>query len=164
MSYSVIIRGPLGVGKTTISKKLASVLHGRCVSVDSILEKNNLDKIKGGRIPLKNFLKADKIALSELKKSNKKQSIVVFDGNFYYKTQLENLIKNLGMRVYTFTLKASINACIRRDRSRKRKYGKNAVAAVHKLVSRFDSGIVIDTNNKTPAEVTREVLSHLPKI
>jgi len=36
MSYLVIIRGPLGVGKTTIAKKLTVRLEGKYFSVDKI--------------------------------------------------------------------------------------------------------------------------------
>lgn len=164
MKYFFIIRGPLGVGKTTISKKLASILHGEYISVDSVLEQNRLDKIEGRSIPLKNFLKANKISLRIAKKKMSRGKIVIFDGNFYYKGQIMHLIRSLKTQHVVFTLKASLSTCIRRNHARKLKYDKGSVIAVHQLVSKFDYGIVIDTNNKTPAEVTREILSHLPKI
>lgn len=164
MAYFLIIRGPLGVGKTTISKKLASILHSGYISVDSVLEQNHLDRVEGGSIPLKNFLKANRISVQVAKKRHAQGEIIIFDGNFYYKEQIRHLIRHLKARHVVFTLKASVNTCMRRNRSRKLKYDRRAVAAVHNLVSRFNYGTVIDTNNKTPAEVTREILSHLPKI
>ena len=65
MSYYIIIRGPLGSGKSTISKKLARILGAKCVHVDGILEKHGLVvvgvKHKGGfdvDIPLKMRVKS----------------------------------------------------------------------------------------------------------
>jgi shikimate kinase len=34
MEYFVIIRGPLGVGKTTIAKRLAKQLNAKYISID----------------------------------------------------------------------------------------------------------------------------------
>lgn len=163
MAYFLVIRGPLGVGKTTISKKLASILHGEHISVDSVLEQNYLDKIEGRAIPLKNFLKANRISVRTAKREMRRGKIIIFDGNFYYKEQIKHLFRSLKARHFVFTLKAPLNACIRRNKTRKVKYDKESVVAVHRLVSRFDYGTVIDTNNKTPAEVTNEIVSHLPK-
>jgi len=38
MSYYVIIRGPLGVGKTTISRSLAKSIGAMVVSIDQIAD------------------------------------------------------------------------------------------------------------------------------
>ena len=42
MTFFVIIRGPLGCGKTTISKLVAQKLKGKYISVDEVLEKHDL--------------------------------------------------------------------------------------------------------------------------
>ena len=84
MEYFVIIRGPLGVGKTTIARKLASVLQAEYVSIDSVLEESGLDKIIRNCIPVVNFIKANEIVLSDKKVVSSK--ITVFDGNFYHKS------------------------------------------------------------------------------
>ena len=40
---------------------------------------------------------------------------------------------------------------------------EKAAREVYKLVSKFDYGIKIYTNNKTKNEVVKEILSYLPK-
>jgi shikimate kinase len=43
MSFWVIIRGPLGCGKSTISKELAKKINAKYFSIDKILKENNLE-------------------------------------------------------------------------------------------------------------------------
>ena len=54
MEYCIIIRGPAGVGKTTIAKELARNLDADYFSFDEIMEENKLDTIVGDGIPSKN--------------------------------------------------------------------------------------------------------------
>jgi adenylate kinase family enzyme len=58
----ILIRGPLGVGKTTIAKQLCQRLDGCYISVDAILDEHGLDRVKNG-IPARNFIKAKLLAL-----------------------------------------------------------------------------------------------------
>ena len=94
MSNLIIIRGPLGVGKTTISKHLAERLKGIHIAIDKVLEKHELDKVKGRCIPLQNFIKANKLILPEINKTLAKGKSVIIDGNFYHKGQITHLLKN----------------------------------------------------------------------
>ena len=70
MSYFIIIRGPLGIGKSTIAKKLSEILDAEYISMDTILEKLGLDKVPETEecIPAKNFIKADEYILLKVKK------------------------------------------------------------------------------------------------
>ncbi len=166
MTYCIIIRGPLGVGKTVVAKKLSKTLNAKYVSVDSLLAKNRLDKInkRENCIPAKNFIKASEIIIPKVKNILKGGKIVVFDGNFYHKSQISHLIKELkGWGFYTFTLKSPLSVCIKRNSKRKNSYEKSSAEAVYKLVSRFDYGTRINTKNKTPGEVVKEILTFLPK-
>jgi len=165
MSYYIIIRGPLGIGKSTIAQGLAKILHAEYVPIDSILEKHSLDAIdKGAKcIPARNFIKADEIILPSIKEKLKIGKKVIFDACFYHKEHIEHIIKNLPYPHYVFTLKAPLEVCIKRDSKRKKTHGKDAATAVHHLVSRFDYGIVIDTNKKNLKQTIEEILSHLPK-
>ena len=43
MSYYIIIRGPLGCGKSTVSKRLTNILNGHYIDVDEILKEQGLD-------------------------------------------------------------------------------------------------------------------------
>jgi len=160
--YFVIIRGPAGVGKTTIAKKLGERLNADVVSIDNILEVLGLDKVEGECISEKNFLKANKHAIPSIKKILKEGGIIILEGNFYHKTQLDNLLKNLKHKNLVFTLKAGLDECIKRDKTRK-ELGEEGIKAVHSLVSKFDYGIVLNTDNKSEEEVINDILFCLKK-
>jgi shikimate kinase len=161
MSYYVIIRGPLGIGKSTIAIALAKILRAEHISMDKVLEENGLDKVDDNFTP-EDFIKADDIVLPKVKEDLKKGKVVIFDGCFYFKEQIEHLEKSIPAKGYTFSLKAPVEVCIDRDSKRKRVYGKDAAIAVHEMVSRFDYGTSINTEKKTAEQVVKEILSHLP--
>ncbi len=163
MSYYIIIRGPLGIGKTTVAKALAQKLEGAYISIDGLLAKHGLDKAAEGEyIPAENFVKANEMAMPDVKAHLNAGDIVIFDGNFYYKDPIEHLIQSLPGICYAFTLKAPLATCIARDSQRARVYGEGAATAVHNLVSRFDYGINIDTDGKTARQVVQDIIAHLP--
>jgi thymidylate kinase len=164
MSYFIIIRGPLGCGKSTIAQKLSEALTAEYVSIDKILEEYGLDKAdpEAECIPAEKFIKANEIILPGVKEKLKNGKRVVFDACFYHKEPIEHLIKNLPYPNYIFTLKTPVEVCIARDSKRSKTHGEDAARAVHKLVSRFDYGTVIDAN-KPLDETLKEILSHLPK-
>ena len=157
MKNSIIIRGPLGVGKSMVAKHLADVLRGCYISVDAILEKHQLDKDEGG-IPVENFIKANSFIL-ELSKEADCDGGAVIDGNFYYQQQIDNLRKKFGGNVKIFSLTASLETCLQRDAGRSKVYGEDATRAVYGLVSAVKAGIEIDTENKTEDQVVGEILS-----
>ncbi|MBI4016773.1 MAG: AAA family ATPase [Candidatus Aenigmarchaeota archaeon] len=165
MTYYILIRGALGVGKSTIAQRLAKALHAEYISIDALLEKLGLDKATHYEetIPAKNFIKADEFIMPDVKEKINTGKIVIFDGCFQHKEQIEHLIQNLSVPHYIFTLKAPLEICIERDGKRKNTYGKDAAIAVYTVVSRFDYGTVIDTTNKSIGKTVKEILSHLPK-
>jgi len=164
MTYFIIIRGPLGCGKTTIAKRLSKILNAEYISIDKVLEEHDLDNIDSEVecIPVENFIKANEIVIPRVKEKLKRGKIVIFDACFYHKEPIENLIQELSYPHYIFTLKAPVEVCMERDNKRSKSYGEDAVKAVHKLVSRFDYGIIID-GTKSLDECIKEILSHLPK-
>jgi len=85
MSYYIIIRGPLGSGKSTISEKLAHLLNAKHVYIDEVLEKHGLDKILPDApcISAENFIKANITILPEVKELLSNGKIVTFDTCFY---------------------------------------------------------------------------------
>jgi tRNA uridine 5-carbamoylmethylation protein Kti12 len=158
----IIIRGPLGVGKSTIARELAKKLKGEYFEVDDILERNNLDKgEKDGYIFQKNFKKANEIIVPKAKRALNIGKSVIFDGNFYWKSQIKDLINRLNFPSYTFTLKLPLKRCIERDKNRAKPLGKDAVKAIYKKVISFDYGIDININKKTEKEVIKEILTRL---
>jgi len=160
MSYFIIIRGPAGCGKTTIAKILKEKLKAEYFSFDEILEKYQLEISDGRGISKESFLKANELIVADAKKIIDEGKIVIFDGCFYHKEQLENLEKSLPFKHFIFDLKASVKECIYRDKTRK-SIGENAIKAVHNMVSEFDYGIPIDTEEKTQDEVASELLEIL---
>src|SRR3989304_3654174 len=111
----IIIRGPLGVGKTTIAQALAKKLKGIYFSIDATLEELGLDHgEEDGGIPLKNFIAANNHVIPLIKKSLSRGAPAVVDGNFYRKEQLEHLTKQFPSIV--FTLMAKLETCIVRDK------------------------------------------------
>lgn len=158
---SVVIRGPLGVGKSTIAKVIAEKIGGVYISVDEVLDQNGLDKaVEGEGIPLENFLKANELIAQQARRAEGQNKQVVIDGNFYHKKQIDQLVSILE-NAAVFTLKASVETCIARDAARENPYGEDAARAVHMFVSAFDYGTVIDTETQTVQETIRSVMSYI---
>ena len=156
----LLIRGPLGVGKTTVAQLLCARLNGLYLSIDTILAEHGLDAVKNG-IPARNFLRANELALPLAREALAAGQPVIFDGNFYYKSPIWHLRRSLPRPFYIFTLKAPVEVCIQRDKGRARVYGEDAATWVHYLVSRFEAGTPIDTAGKTDAEVAQEILASI---
>jgi predicted kinase len=163
MAFFIIIRGPLGVGKSTIAQHLAESLDAEYVPMDFVLEEHGLDKMDkdAGCIPLASFIKADEIILPRINEKLAEGKNVIFDACFYHKEHIEHLAESLPYVHYVFTLKAPLAVCIERDNGRKKKHGKEAAAAVHRLVSRFDYGIIIETEGKSVDQTLKNILTHL---
>lgn len=165
MSYYVIIRGPLGSGKSTISENLSNILDAKYIGMDEILEKYKLDKMPPDApcIPAENFIKANEIVLPEVKELLTEGKIVIFDACFYHKEVIENLIQNLKFDHYIFTLKAPLELCIKRDSERSKTHGEGAAWAVHSLVSKFDYGTNIDVTGNLE-DTIKDICTHLPVV
>ena len=163
MSFYVIIRGPLGCGKSTIAKKISKILKAKYFAVDMVLDEYGLTKDKeAGYISQRSFKKANEIISPQAKAVLDKEISIVFDGNFYWKSQIEDLISKLNFPHYVFTLKAPLKVCIERDTERGKTHGKDATRAVYKKSTEFDYGTIIDINR--PLEVcVKDILSYLPK-
>ncbi len=163
MSYFIVINGPLGCGKTTNAKKLASFLNGKYVSLDQLLKDNNLEDIEpDAGIRAGSFIKALDIILPDAKRWLEDDTIVIFDGCFYHKEVLDHLLNSLDFSSYVFTLKAPVEVCIERDKARKQTLGEDAAKAVHNLVSQHNFGDSIDAS-KSLGETFGEIVSLLPK-
>ena len=163
----IIIRGPLGVGKTTISKKITTILKAKYFSMDNLIDgKNRIikKKDKEGMIDVRNFLYANTLIIPTALKCLNKQQNVVVDGCFYHKEQIVDLIKKIGKRkIYVFDLKAPLEVCIERDKQRKNSAGTGAAVAVHNAVSKFNYGIKINTIEKKSIETVHEIIKKISK-
>jgi adenylate kinase family enzyme len=164
VGYYVIIRGPLGVGTSTIARILAKVLKAGYISIDDLLNEHGLDRVLEEEecIPATNFISVVELILPSVVRKLGEGEIVILDGCFYHEEQIDHLLRNLPEPHYAFNLRATLRTCVERDSGRGNAYGVDAATAVYNLVSRFDYGINIDTDDKTEGQVVEEILSHLP--
>lgn len=154
MKKCIIIRGAAGVGKTTIAKLLAKTINAYYFSFDEVMEKNKLDVIKGDGIPSRNFVKANKLIIPLMQK----KKLVVLDGCFYRKEQIEHLLKIFPSKITVFTLNAPLSECIERNKTRANPMTKKAIKEVCSLVSKVKIGVVIDTVGKTKQQIVSEIV------
>jgi adenylate kinase family enzyme len=159
----IIIRGPLGCGKSTISEKLAKKLDATHIAYDRIVDGRGLNRDKEeGYISQRSFFKANDIAVGEAKKFFDSEKVVIFDGNFYWKSQLDDLIEKLNdSKGIVFTLKALVETCIKRDSERDKTHGEVAARVVHKKSTSFTYGNEIDTDGRSSEETVNEILEEL---
>jgi predicted kinase len=157
-TFYVVIRGPLGVGKSTIADRLSKEIGAHHVSIDQILEDHDL--WSSGR--LSEFLKANAVAAKQARRSLGRGVPVIFDGNFYWITQIDDLVGRLDHRHFIFTLKAPLAVCIQRDRGRDHPYGPLAARAVCAKSMRFRYGVDVDATRPIPV-ILRTIRSHFPQ-
>lgn len=149
------------MGKTTIAKKLAVKLKGKYFSVDKIIKKDKLGyDTEDGNISQKSFLKTNEVLAPEAKKFLAKDISVIFDGNFYWPSHIEDLIERLNVKYYIFNLQAPLEICIKRDKDRDKTYGVEAAKAVYKRSTELVCGADIDAT-KSEDLVINEILSFL---
>jgi adenylate kinase family enzyme len=161
MSYYLIIRGPLGCGKTTIAKKLAKTLPAKYFDIDKILLDNNLiNDQEQGYISQRSLIKVNEILAVVAEKFIKKGKPIIFDGNFYWQAVLQDLIRRLNFPHYVFTLKVPVEVCLERDKKRKSPLGQDAVEVVYKKTNEFDYGINIDAT-KSEEEIIKEIANYI---
>ncbi|HKN07331.1 MAG TPA: ATP-binding protein [Thermoplasmata archaeon] len=162
MVFYVVIRGPLGVGKSTVAESLAKRIAAEHISIDRILDEHGLEEWDGGYISQKSFLRANARAIEQARVFLEQGTPVIFDGNFYWKSQIEDLLIQLDYRHFVFTLKAPLGVCIERDSGRKPPHGMEAARDVYAKVAEFDYGTLLDATRPVGSMV-REIISQLPR-
>jgi shikimate kinase len=154
MKKLIIIRGPLGVGKTTISKVLAHNLHLEYLSVDQIIEDNKLIPINTDGIPVESYLKVNQIVLDLIKNS---EDSFILDGCFYYQEQIDDLKNKFNNNIEIFTLISSVDKCIERDSKRSKVYGEDSARFVYSITTNIKMGYEIDNTNLTIEETVKKI-------
>ena len=121
-----------------MSSELCKKLHAKNISIDKVLDEHNLTKDKeGGYISQKSFKKANEIIAPKIKEILKSRKPVVIDGNFYWKSQVNDLIERLNHPHHVFTLCAPVEVCIDRDAKRSKTHGEDAAMVVHKKTTKL---------------------------
>jgi predicted kinase len=158
MSFYVLVRGPLGVGKSTVSKRLARVLRAEYISVDRILDDEEI--WYSGR--LSEFLKANEILAARAGPIMATGRPVVLDGNFYWKTQIRDLEQRLDRPHHVFTLRAPLTTCAERDAGRIRPHGAQAAREVYAKSTKFEYGIGVDATQPL-ARIVEEIEARIAR-
>ena len=156
MNKIIIIRGPLGVGKTTIAKLLADKIGAQYLSLDKILKDNNLEGKDA--IPVEKFLKANNIILKTIK--NSKNSFII-DGCFYYQEQINDLKSKFPNDIMFFSLISGVEKCIERDAQRDIVYGKESTEYVHMITTKIKEGYEIDNTDLSIPETLNRIIKNL---
>lgn len=131
--------------KTAVAEALSRRLNARCFHIDDVLKEHGLTSDReDGYISQKSFLKVNEILAPQANKLLNDGTPVIFDGNFYWKSQIEDLIQRLGFPHYVFTLQAPFEVCVARDAQRNPPHGEDAVRAVYAKAAEFDYGTIID--------------------
>ncbi|MBI4020962.1 MAG: AAA family ATPase [Candidatus Aenigmarchaeota archaeon] len=159
--YYLIIRGPAASGKTAVASRLGKLLDAHVVHFDTVLADHGLDRIVGEGIPAENFIAGDLLLLEDVKRRLLRGRVVIIEACFYRPTHLDHLIRSLPFRHQVFSLRASLDTCIRRNRKRKTSLTPKDVADVYRLAAAFDAGIPIETEGRTVAEVADDIRSRL---
>ncbi len=157
MSNIIVVRGSLGVGKTTISKMLAKDLDFEYISVDSILDEYKLDDGDDG-IPLESFLKVNNVIEKLLQE---KKNGFVIDGNFYYQKQIEDLQHRCKNDIDIVTLVSDVDTCMKRDAQREKVYGEDAARYVHMITSKVKAGYDVDNTDLSAEETVEAIKSYI---
>src|SRR3989338_6162821 len=149
--------------KMVVKKKLPSYMVKAYKKEVNPSLKNELWRYKEeGYISQKSFLKVNKIVEPMSRELLERGKTVIFDGNFYWKSQIEDLVHRLNYPHYVFTLKAPLIVCIKRDSKRNKPNGKDAAIVVYKKTTSFDYGININITLPLNKAI-REIMSHLHK-
>lgn len=160
MADVIIIRGPLGVGKTTVATQLAEDLSAKYFSIDQILADHKLDEAYDN-IPIDNFLEVNKILEPKIKKALQQGLSVVLDGNFYYQGAIDDLQERLGQAPKIFYLTCPLEVCVARDAARGNSLGQMACRAVFNLVSQVKTGYQIKANENDKESILQEIKKNL---
>jgi shikimate kinase len=164
---NVVLVGPMGAGKTTIGRHLATLLHKRFVDVDHEIEKRT-----GVTIPVifeiegeAGFRRRESMAIEELTQD---QDIVLATGGGAVLME-ENcrLLKERGTVVY---LQADIETLVertRRDRNRPLLQTENPRGKIEELMRQREpiyrevADVVVDTGLRAPSSVARDIAARL---
>lgn len=154
----IIIRGSLGVGKSTIAQKLSELLNYKYISLDQVIDDNKLVPAGVEGVPPESFLEANKLLLQYAEQS--KEPLLI-DGCFYHQEQLDDLVAKLNNDVTIFTLTCSVEECIERDSKREKVYGEDAARFVYMMTSGVKAGLEIDTTELTIDETLAKIIKEI---
>jgi len=163
-SYFLIVRGPAGVGKSTISKLVSEKINAKVYHYDRIMKGFGYNYIPGEKwVPLHKFISADKKMIPKFVNLLEKESNLILEGNFYHVEQINNLVSKINFLSVVVTLKGSLETCIKRNKDRGEKMAREVIEEVYSIMPEFKEGIHIDTDDKDVEKIVDEIMNHLDK-
>ncbi|OIO80301.1 hypothetical protein AUJ84_03975 [Candidatus Pacearchaeota archaeon CG1_02_32_132] len=158
----IILRGPAGVGKTTMGKLLKKRLG------DSLLF--NIDMICSDMIgghPRKTEVRYAAHELCYLAAEKTLAKNLIFERLFLDQSDIDHIVKlfsKLKYKIIVITLKASIEKLIRQDSKRLSPLGSEDIKRLHRLFIESKvktTGKTIEVGNKTPNTIVNEIINYL---
>ena len=143
-AFLVIVRGPLGAGKSALSRRLAEELGGVVISIDQILMDRDLGRWGSVYITLDSFLTANRYAAEAVDRVLGNGRPAVVDGNFYWREAIDDLLRRIPCPSATLTLDVGLEECVARDALRVPSLGEEAARLVYAKVTSFDYGTRLD--------------------
>jgi chloramphenicol 3-O-phosphotransferase len=162
-SRIIIINGPAGVGKTTVSKLIAKYdNNSACIHGDDFpryIVNRDLKKVatglgyKNGATVTNNFI-------------NGGYDLVVYDYIFEDQTHIPKFLRNLTVdsEVHFITLWGSLNTIIDREAKRldRDRLGTRVRDCYHSMERSLKKlGLIVNTSNKFPDEISNDIWSHV---
>ncbi len=164
---NVFLIGPMGAGKTTIGRHLATLLHKRFVDVDHEIEKRT-----GVSIPVifeiegeAGFRRRESAVIEELTRDT--NIVLATGGGAVLLEENRKLLKDRGTVAY---LQADIDTLVertRRDRNRPLLQTENPRAKIEELLQQREpiyrevADVIINTGQRAPSSVARDVAVRL---
>ncbi|MFH0906297.1 MAG: zeta toxin family protein [archaeon] len=158
MKFAIIIRGPAGVGKSSISNKLKEEIPN-LIHID-------IDKFKHIISKESNTTRskiAQDVGIFFIKQLIKNKYNIIVDEIFrekYYYQMIRVLEKN-NYSVIKIFLCASTKNLIKRDKKRLKNKGKEIIIKLEKEIRPLNGDIIIDTNNKSVRQIINQILKIL---
>lgn len=164
---NIFLIGPMGAGKTTIGRHLATLLHKRFVDVDHEIERRT-----GVTIPVifeiegeAGFRRRESTLLTEL--SQDEGIVMATGGGAVLMEENRRILKERGTVVY---LHADIDTLVertRRDRNRPLLQTEDPRGKIEELLRQREpiyrevADVVVDTGLRAPTSVARDIVTRL---
>ena len=164
----IFLVGPMGVGKTTIGKQLAGLLHRRFVDIDAEIEARC-----GADIPWifdmegeQGFRKRESKVLADII-SNSSSSVIATGGGVVLSARNRKLIQASGHVIYLLASKEQLYDRMRRDKSRPLLQVEDREKVIQQILEVRDplykevANIVFSSEGGSAAKVAKALLSEL---
>ncbi len=158
MPFAIIIRGPSGVGKSSISKQLKQhipkLIHLDIDSFKHIISKESSDLRSEIAHKVGSFFLTQLI-------HNKFNVIIEEILREKYYREVTKLLKKSKYKVITIFLAASKDELIKRDKNRVKNKGVKIISALYQEITPLQEDLIINTTNKTIKQVKSLIIQEL---